>query len=42
MNQSNDTSTKNLENDWVVLTAVAEEFGWSEDEDNQKAWIEQK
>ena len=40
--RSDDRKTKNLKNDWEVLTALAKESGWSKDEDNPRALIEMK
>ena len=42
LSQSTDTKTKNLEQHWKDLATRAKEFGFSEDEDNPRAWIEKK
>ena len=42
LNRSNDTTAKNLESYWEVLTALVKEFGWSKDEDDPRASIEKK
>ena len=40
LNQSNETKTKNLEQEWEDLAAWAKEFGWSKDEDNNSEKME--
>ena len=37
LNESNETKTKNLENDFEELAVRANEFGWSKDEDYPRA-----
>ena len=41
LNQSNETKTKNLEDDFEDLAARAKDFE-SKDEDNPRAWIERQ